>query len=36
MGSSHFIKMWDFTKTTTGGGYILSDNNNTIWTQSAS
>ncbi len=32
----NFIKMWDFYKTTTEGGYILSDNNNTIWTQSAS
>jgi hypothetical protein len=32
----NFIKMWDFYKTTIGGGYILSDNNNTIWTQSAS
>ena len=32
----NFIKMWDFYKTTTGGGYIVADNNNTIWTQSAS
>lgn len=31
-----FIKMWDFYNTTTGGGYILGDGNNTIWTQSAS
>ena len=28
--------MWDFYKTTTAGGYMLGDNNNTIWTQSAS
>ena len=32
----NFIKRWDFYGTTTTGGYILSDNNNTIWTQSAS
>ena len=32
----NFIKMWDFYSTTTTGGYILADNNNTIWTQSAS
>ena len=32
----NFIKMWDFYGTTTTDGYILSDNNNTIWTQSAS
>jgi len=28
--------MWDFYSTTTTGGYMLGDNNNTIWTQSAS
>ncbi len=32
----NFIKMWDFYNTTVVGGYILSDNNNTIWAQSAS
>lgn len=32
----NFIKKWDFYKTTTGGGYMLGDNNNTIWTQSVS
>lgn len=32
----NFIKMWDFYKTTTTGGYMMGDNNNTIWTQSAS
>ena len=32
----NFIKMWDFYNTTVTGGYMLSDSNNTIWTQSAS
>ena len=32
----NFIKMWDFYNTTVTGGYILGDNNNTIWTWSAS
>ena len=32
----NFIKMWDFYSTTTTGGYILSDNNNTIWIQPGS
>ena len=32
----NFIKMWDFYNTTTGGGYIVADNNNTVWTQSTS
>ena len=32
----NFIKMWNFYNTTTIGGYIVADNNNTIWTQSAS
>lgn len=32
----NFIKMWNFYNTTTTGGYIINDNNNTIWTQSAS
>ena len=32
----NFIKMWDFYKTTVTGGYVVGDNNNTIWTQSAS
>ena len=31
----NFIKMWDFYNTTTTGGKIVGDNNNTIWTQSA-
>jgi len=31
-----FIKMWDFYNTTTTGGYMIDDNNNAIWTQSAS
>jgi|GEM_PF-2745931 len=32
----NFIKMWDFYNTATAGGYILSDNNNTIWIQPGS
>jgi len=32
----NFIKMWDFYNTATTGGYMVDDNNNTIWTQSAS
>ena len=32
----NFIKMWDFYNTSTTSGYIIDDNNNTIWTQSAS
>lgn len=32
----NFIKMWDFYNTTTTGGCVINDNNNTIWTQSAS
>ena len=32
----NFIKMWDFYKTGGTSGYMLNDNNNTIWTQSAS
>lgn len=32
----NFVKMWDFYETTTGGGYMLSDTNNTVWTLSAS
>ena len=32
----NFIKMWDFYNTTTSGGFLINDNNNTIWTQSAS
>lgn len=32
----NYIKMWDFYNTTTTGGYMIDDNNNTIWTQSAS
>lgn len=29
-----FIKMWDYFNTSTVGGYMVGDNNNTIWTQS--
>jgi hypothetical protein len=32
----NFVKMWDFYNTTTTGGQMLCDNNNTIWTQSSS
>jgi len=32
----NFIKMWNFYNTTTAGGYMIDDNNNAIWTQSAS
>ena len=32
----NFIKMWDFYNTATGGGYMIDDNNNAIWAQSAS
>lgn len=32
----NFIKMWNFYNTTTTGGYMIDDNNNAIWTQSAS
>jgi hypothetical protein len=32
----NFVKMWDFYNTTTTGGYVVADNNNTIWTHSAS
>ena len=32
----NFIKRWDYFNASTGGGYIVADNNNTIWTQSAS
>ena len=32
----NFIKMWDFYNTATAGGYMVDDNNNAIWIQSAS
>jgi len=32
----NFIKMWNFYNTTSTGGRVVSDNNNTIWTYSAS
>jgi hypothetical protein len=28
--------MWDFYGTATGGGYMIDDNNNTVWIQSSS
>lgn len=34
--SLNFVKMWDFYETTTTSGYMVVDNNNTIWTQSIS
>ena len=32
----NFVKLWDFYNTATSGGFLIDDNNNTIWTQSAS
>ncbi len=31
----NFIKTWEFYSPTSTGGYVVGDNNNTIWTQSA-